>query len=145
MQVLNHRIEVKGFKFLGIVEPFAPGVGQAGVPVKNRDVQGVRPPFAVPAPARAVRYRALRRACYGLPIVGDGRRCLFCLFFHLFILSFKLEYLAGARRGAHLVHSPRKMSSHSRSTRLPSEAAAGRGTSYHSKSSTLPQRSQMKW
>ena len=48
-------------------------------------------------------------------------------------------------RRAHLAHSPRKMSSHSRSTRLPSEATAGRGTSYQSTSSTLPQRSQMKW
>src|SRR2546429_8415977 len=105
MQVLNHRIEVKALKLLGIVEPVAHRVGQAGVPVKNRDAQGVRPPVAVPALARAVRYRALRRACYSLVIVGDSRRCLCYFLFHLFILSFELEYLeylAGSAPGSAL-------------------------------------------
>ena len=46
--------------------------------------------------------------------------------------------------GTHLVHKPRAMSSHSRRIRLPSEPAAGPGMLYHSMSSTLPQRSQMK-
>ena len=32
-----------------------------------------------------------------------------------------------------------------RQTRFPSDPAAGRGTSYHSTSSTFPHRSQMKW
>jgi hypothetical protein len=91
MQVLNRRVEVEAFKFIGIVEPVAHGVGQAGVPVKNRDVQGIRPPVAVPAPGRAVRYRALRGASYSLVIVGDSRRCLCYFFFHQFILSFELN------------------------------------------------------
>src|SRR5207248_5654467 len=95
-------VEVKAFKLLGIVEPVAHGVGQAGVPVKNRDIQGVRPPIGVPAPARAVRYRALRGARYILVIVGDSRRCLCYVFFHLFILSFELEYFSGKRAGARI-------------------------------------------
>jgi hypothetical protein len=62
--------------------------------VKNRDVQGVRPPLAIPPPARAaraVRYRALRRACCRLVISGDSRCSLCYFFFHLFILSFELD------------------------------------------------------
>ena len=50
-----------------------------------------------------------------------------------------------ARRGAHFVQSPRKITSHSRRTRFPMELEAGLGTLYHSISSTLPQRSQIKW
>src|SRR5208337_4900720 len=50
-----------------------------------------------------------------------------------------------ACRGAHFAQSPRKMSSNSRRIRLSREPEAGLGTSYHSMSSTLPQRSQMKW
>ena len=36
-----------------------------------------------------------------------------------------------ARRGAHLVQSPRAISSHSRRTLLPRDREAGRGMSYH--------------
>src|SRR6202011_5830021 len=65
---------------------------------------------------------------------------------NVFLLTIELiQNLPEARRGAHFTQSPRKMSSHSRRTRLPREPEAGLGTSYHSISSTLPHRSQMKW
>ena len=100
MQILDHRIEVKAFKLLGVVEPVAHGVGQAGVPVKNRDVQRVRPPVAVPATARDVRDRALRGACYSLAIVGGSRRCLFYFFFHRVYPFLRIRILSGKRAGA---------------------------------------------
>src|SRR6185437_681033 len=100
MQVLNHRVEIKAFKRLGIVERIAHGVGQTRVPVKSRDVQRLRPPVAVPVPACAVRYRALPGACYSLTIVGDSRRRLCYFFFHLFNPFVELEILSGKRAGA---------------------------------------------
>src|SRR5271157_5960703 len=61
-------------------------------------------------------------------------------------VSTRLRHLTGSVSwSAHFVQSPRKMSSHSRKIRLPREREVGLGTSYHSMSSTLPQRSQIKW
>src|SRR5581483_1719848 len=93
MQVLNHRIEIKAFECLSIVEPLAHRIGQTGIAVKNRDIQGVRPPVAVPAAAHPGRYRALRRGRYGLGVVG--LRCLFYFFLHLFVLSMNSECASG--------------------------------------------------
>ena len=56
------RSKVEGLKFLGIVEIVAHRVGQAGIPMKPRDIQGLRPPVAVSVRAPAVRYGTLRFA-----------------------------------------------------------------------------------
>ncbi len=47
MQVLDHGVEVEGLELLGVVERLAHRIGQGGVPVKNRNIQRVRPPVAV--------------------------------------------------------------------------------------------------
>ena len=98
MQVLDHRTEVKTFKRLGIVEPVAHGFTQSGVPVKNRDAQGVRPPLAIPAPARRALPGTPRRLlqvdhCWRQPPLS-------LLFF--FDPSFELEILSGKRAGARI-------------------------------------------
>ena len=49
------------------------------------------------------------------------------------------------RLGTHIVHSPRTISSHSRTIRLPKDSDIGCGTVYQSMSSTFPHLSQIKW
>ncbi|MDR6774923.1 hypothetical protein J2Y49_005687 [Azospirillum sp. BE72] len=53
MQILDHRIEIKGLKLLGIVEVPAHWVGQWRIAVKHFEIEGIRPPVAIPAAATA--------------------------------------------------------------------------------------------
>src|SRR3954470_11610111 len=59
--------------------------------MKNRDVEALRTPVAVPASSRAVCHRTLRGARCGLAVVGRWCRSSYYFFFHLFILSFQLQ------------------------------------------------------
>ena len=61
MQVPDDGVQVEGLELLGVVEVPAHRIGFRGVPVENLDVQLLRPPLAVPAPAAAASERALPR------------------------------------------------------------------------------------
>src|SRR5215471_7707548 len=102
--------------------------------MQDFQVERVRPPFGVAGGGGdGVSGSAVRDGAFGF----GGRPCRGGkFFFHIFLfveLVNKTAYRE-AWRGAHLVQSPRKMSSHSRRTRLPRERGVGRGTSYQSMS-----------
>src|SRR5579885_275459 len=146
MQIPDDRIEVEALEFLTVIESLLHRTAPGRVLVQDLQIQLIRPPVRIGRgggdrmPAHAARYRTL-----GLG--GGGTLCIKHVassFEFAKLRPIRPRAQRPSRRGAHLAQSPRKMTSHSRSTRLPSEPEAGLGTSYHSMSSTLPHRSQMK-
>src|SRR5690348_10926121 len=144
VQVLNYSIQVETLEFLGIIEVFAHRIGQVRMLVKHLDVQLVRPPVTIRVCGRRARKRTFSFCCHdhSFSLITKLIQNL-CAQFGSYLRA--VSNLRESRRGAHFVQNPRKMSSHSRSVRFPRESAVGLGTSYHCKSSTLPQRSQIKW
>ena len=59
LQVLDHRVQVEGLEFLGVVERLAHRIGPGGALVENLNVQLVRPPVAVRVGAGPAGERAL--------------------------------------------------------------------------------------
>src|SRR5262249_33111340 len=61
LQVLDDRIQVEAFEFLGVIEVPAHWIGLRGVSMERVEVQLARPPVAVPASAAAACEGALAR------------------------------------------------------------------------------------